>query len=317
MKDYDQWIEYIVFQIKNSLDVSLKENAENFEQQITIIARRIAMDARFFGHANPPDEELLYRMRQLEDKYETMGTEIIAATTVLKNELRKELNRPVIACRMRDEELSSEFTQFIVSGGSSQTAVERGRAESDEYLSKWLQDGVEITILDPFLFKREAPRHQEAETDAEREAAEHRYADELLALVGRNKRINFIYRGNPDKGDGGPQKVTQGVANRIADRLAKSALQATFYVVEDLHDRVWMKLDQKGRWHANVVGTSRGGIGKRPTYIVPMDPEDCGQYLKFVHWLMACAQKSHERPINFKRSRRNNKKLLIGQIQGI
>jgi len=260
----------------------------------------------YFGYQDfPLERELLTRIRQVEAHNEKLQSQIASATSSILEELDKGFNRPAITCRMRDDDGLAGIAQLIVTGGPSLQAVERGREQADNFLSIWLEDADEVTILDPFLFKREKPFQDEVESDAVRQAAEHRHADELLALLGKNKRVNFIYRGNPNKGDGGPQKVTQGVANRIADQLDVLALKATFYVVEDLHDRVWMKLDKKGCWNANVVGTSRGGIGKRPTYILPMGPNDCGEYIKYVHHLMSRAQKSNERPIDFKKPRAN------------
>jgi hypothetical protein len=303
--NYEKWVERILSQLRRNLDSQRIEVKEGWEQRLEHVARRIADDTYYGYPDSAPGVVLLARIRQLEGQYEKLENQVASATSSIIDELNKGFNRPAIACRMRDEDMSAGIAQLIVSGGPSVQAVKRGRSEADDFLSTWLEDAEVVTILDPFLFKRENPHPDQVETDAARQAAEHRHADELLALLGTRKRVNFIYRGNPDKSNGGPQKVTQGVANRIADCLEVMALKATFYVVEDLHDRVWMKLDKKGRWHANAVGTSRGGIGRRPTYILSMEPDDCGEYLTFVHSLMDRAQQSHERPIDFKKPRSN------------
>ena len=302
MTSFDRWQRHIFRLLHQNLQGADSKEEEVRDLKLERLALRIAHDTYFGGPDFPPVVELHARIRFLEDRYERLEDQVGASTSRILDELNRGFSRPEITCRMRDDDVSGAISKLIVSGGPSFEAIERGRTEADDFLSKWVEDAEEITILDPYLFKRERPRHDEvAETDEERLAAEYSYADELLALLGKRKRINFIYRGNPEKGDGGPLKVTQGVANRIADRLADLELKATFFVVEDLHDRVWMKLDKKGRWHAKVVGTSRGGIGRRPTYILSMEPEDCGEYLTFVHSLMARAQKSHERPIDFKK----------------
>lgn len=306
MHNYDRWVERVLRLLRQGFEGLRNEEAEVRDQRLERLAHRIASKTYYGDPDFPPAVALHARIQHLEDRYERLENQVAFSTSRILDELNKGFNRPAITCRMRDDDVSGPIAKLIVSGGPSLEALERGRAEADDFLSKWLGDAEEITILDPFLFKREKPRHDEvAETDEERQVAEHCHADELLALLGKGKRVNFIYRGNPDKGDGGPQKVTQGVANRIADRLKELGLKATFFVVEDLHDRVWMKLDKKGRWHAKVVGTSRGGVGRRPTYILSMEPGDCGEYLTFVHSLMARAQKSHERPIDFKKPRQN------------
>lgn len=304
MLSYDRLVKRILQQLRQTLDGEGEALTTGvLEQRMEQAAHRIAQDVYYATSEFPPVEALHSRMRHLEVQYEALAVQVAAGTASVIGELNKQFDRSTISCRFREENMSAGIAQFIVSGGPSPEAIEQGRIEADENLSMWLKDAAEVTILDPYLFKREKPRSDEIETDVEREKAECRHADELLTLVGRNKRVNFIYRGNPDKGEGGPHKVTQGVANRISDRLEETGLQSTFFVVEDLHDRVWMKRDGKNRWHAKVIGTSRGGIGKRPTYIIDMHAKDCERYLKFVKSLMARAQTSHERPIDFKKPR--------------
>lgn len=304
MNNVEKWEKHVLCLLRQDIKDPHDKEMETRDQRLENLAHRIVFDIYYDGLDFHQVVELHARIQHLEDRYERLQEQVGSSTSLILSELKKGFNRSGITCRMRDDDVSETMTKLIVSGGPSFDAVERGRTEADDFLSKWLEDAEEITILDPFLFKRERLRNDEvAETDEERKAAEHCHADELLALLGKRKRINFIYRGNPDKADGGPQKVNQGVANRVADRLAELELKATFFVVEDLHDRVWMKLDKKGHWHAKVVGTSRGGIGKRPTYILSMEPDDCDEYLRFVRSLMARAQHSHDRPIDFKKPR--------------
>ncbi len=304
MKNFERWEKYVLLLLRQNFQDACNEEVDAINKRLERLAKRIAYDTYFGGLDLRPVVELQNRFRHLEDRYERLENQVSSAMSIILNELTRGFNRPAIRCRMRDDDESDTITKFIVPGGPSSEIVERGRIQADDFLSNWLEDALEITILDPFLFKRETPSHSEvAETHEEREAAETRHADDLLALLGKRKQINFIYRGNPNKGDGGPLKVTQRVANRIADRLSELEIKATFFVVEDLHDRVWMKLDSRGRWHAKVIGTSRGGIGKRPTYILSMEPEDCAEYLKFVRSLMDRAQKNHERPMDFKKPR--------------
>ncbi|RRU77617.1 hypothetical protein [Stenotrophomonas maltophilia] len=272
-------------------------------QDLYRLAQRIAADGHlpWFTH----EERLLERrvLGILEQQQRRLEQHISRETASIRESIDSIRLKETVTCRFRDKESTGDFAQLIVAGGPSSKAMVRGRVEADDFLKNWLLDAVEITILDPFLFKREAPWSDAPETADQRAAAEVKYADDLLQVIGKNKNANFIYKGNPGKSDGGPTKVTQGVANRFAARLGEFGMKATFCVVDDLHDRVWMKRDHRARWHACAVGTSRGGVGKRPTYILQMSPEDCAEYLKYVEHLMGTAQKSHERPLDFKRRR--------------
>lgn len=203
-------------------------------------------------------------------------------------------------CKSRE---SADYSELIVDGGPSVTAKERGRAQADETLGDWVRGAVEVIAIDPFLFKREK-MSEHNETAVESGENDVIYADALLDLLGVDKVVQFIYKGNPGKSDGGPIKVSQGVANRVADQISIRRLKVTFNVVEDLHDRVWLKRDAKGRWYGKVIGTSRGGIGRRPTCIIDMPQGDVDKYRSYVDYLIGVSQQSHERPIDFKKPRR-------------
>jgi len=288
--------------MQQALDVQRDESHEwnkRLEELACRIVEEIYFDVPFMRSGTLFHE----RMDRIEWNYRNLDEKVAESTSAILERLEAAIDRPALACRMRDDDVAGGLAQFIVAGGPSIQAVEQGRAEADGFLERWLADAEEVTILDPFLFKREKPRHSEVESEEVRQAAEVQYADDLLKVLGKKKKVNFIYRGNPDKGEGGPQKVNQVVANRIADRLGSLNLKATFFVVDDLHDRVWMKRKKNSDWQAYALGTSRGGIGKRPTYILPMSSSDCESYMNFVDLLMYQSQKSHERPIDFKRPR--------------
>ncbi|HEL7748572.1 TPA: hypothetical protein UL761_000071 [Stenotrophomonas maltophilia] len=277
------------------------------EQDLYCFVRSIVSDERLLWSLREErlwEYRLEHRMLDIfEEQQQRLEQHVSKETASILRSIESIRSSETAVCRFRDGPPMGDFSQLIVAGGPSSKAVAQGRAVADDFLKSWLLDAVEITILDPFLFKREAPWSDTPETADERAAAEVKYADDLLQVIGKNKKTNFIYKGNPGRSDGGPIKVTQGVANRFAARMGEFRMKPTFYVVDDLHDRVWMKRDDRARWHACAVGTSRGGVGKRPTYILQMSPEDCAEYLKYVEYLIGTAQKSHERPLDFKRKR--------------
>jgi hypothetical protein len=302
MSTYEFLVQRILSQLQRALE-GRRDETHEWNGRLEDLARRIVEDFYFDIPFTRSSALFGERMDRIERQYRILDEKVAESTSAILERLEAGLNRTALACRMRDGDVTGGLTQLILAGGPSIQAVEQGRTEADGFLGRWLTDAEEVTILDPFLFKREKPRHDEVESEEVRHAAEVQYADELLKVLGKEKKVNFIYRGNPDKGDGGPQKVNQVVANRIADRLRSLELKATFFVVDDLHDRVWMKRKKNGDWQAHALGTSRGGIGKRPTYILPMSSGDCDSYMLFVDSLMDRAQKSHERPIDFKRPR--------------
>ena len=302
MSAYEIMVQRILSQMQQVLE-SPRDETHDWHERLEGLARRIVEETYFDVPFTRSGVLFRERMERMEWQYRSLDKKVAESTSAILERLEAAINRPALACRMRDDDVAGGFSQLIVAGGPSTQAVERGRTEADEFLQRWLADAEEVAILDPFLFKREKPRHDEVESEEVRQAAEVQYADDLLKVLGKKKKVNFIYRGNPDKGDGGPQKVNQVVANRIADRLGSLELKATFFVVDDLHDRVWMKRKNNSDWQAYALGTSRGGIGKRPTYILPMSSDDCESYMNFVDSLMCQAQKSHERPIDFKRAR--------------
>lgn len=302
MDIYSSLVQRVLSQMKQALE-GRRDEAGEWDERLEGLARRIVEEVYFDMPFTRPSALFRERLDRIEWQYRSLDEKVAELTVTILERLEAAVNRPALACRMRDDDVAAGLAQLIVAGGPSIRAVERGRTEADGFLERWLADAEEVTIIDPFLFKREKPRYGEGECEEVRQVAEVQYADDLLKVLGRKKTVNFIYRGNPDKGDGGPQKVNQGVANRIADRLGSLELKATFFVVDDLHDRVWLKREKDSGWRACAIGTSRGGIGKRPTYILFMEPDDCKYYMKFVDWLMEQAQKSHERPIDFKRAR--------------
>ena len=304
MLTYEYLVRRILSQMQQALE-GQRDETHDWNRRLEDLAHRIVKETYFDVEFTRSGAFFRERMDRIESQYRNLDEKVAKSTSVILNRLEAGLNRPALACRMRDADVAGDFAQFIVNGGPSIQALEQGQTEADGFLERWLADAEEVTILDPFLFKREKPLHDEVESDEVRQAAEVQYADDLLKVLGKKKKVNFIYKGNPDKRDGGPQKVNQVVANRIADRLGTLQLKATFFVVNDLHDRVWMKRKKNSDWKAHALGTSRGGIGKRPTYILPMSSDDCESYMNFVDSLMDRAQKSHERPIDFKRPRTN------------
>jgi len=245
--------------------------------------------------------EVLREMRETRDHQVWVLKQTVASNDAVLKQLQALTESPRPFCALRESEGEGGYAEWIISGGPSLAANSDGKREHDGLLREWLEDAVEIIAIDPFLFKRERGNGKH-ESDEERDNLNHAYADALLDVVGRDRVVNFIYRGNPSKDEGGPIKVTQGVANRIADSLEKLALKANFYVVEDLHDRVWLKKKKSNTWAGRVIGTSRGGIGSRPTYMIDMSADDVVHYWPYVEHLKRSAQLSHERPIDFKKA---------------
>lgn len=233
-----------------------------------------------------------YRLhRHVDDRIDVVDQKLEAIRELLDSQRG---DGPV--CRWREESAPDNISKLILKGGPSLLADYSGKKQADESLAKWLDSAVEIICIDPFLFKRS---HDAGETSAEALEKDYEYADQLLAVLGREKQVQFIYRGNAAKGSSAI-KVSTNVANRIESSLAAVGLKATFRVVEDLHDRVWLKRDRKGSWSAKVIGTSRDGIGRRPTYLIDMSSTDCADYRPYVDYLVGISQVSHERPINFR-----------------
>jgi len=246
--------------------------------------------------------EILNQLNNINKKQSDLDSIIKEMPSVLGDEISRGIRSVGHSCPLIGSQSSNTPVELIVNGGASVTAKERGKNQADEALSSWLQDAVEVIAIDPFLFKREKTAdHNETTEDTSNYDVD--YADALLGIFGTNKTIKFIYKGNPSKNEGGPTKVSQGVANRVADQVTSKKLKVTFHVVEDLHDRVWLKRDGKERWHGKVIGTSRGGIGRRPTYIIDMPQADINNYLPYVTHLISMSQQSHERPIDFKKTR--------------
>lgn len=275
-------------------------------ENIFRIAKLIYREALDFEH-EIERRRYFYRgiSRQLEDinkKQNDLESSVKDISATLGDGILREIRSIGHSCPLIGSQSSNGPIELIVDGGPSTTAKARGKNQADEALSDWLRDAVEVVAIDPFLFKREKT-HDHSETAEESAKYDVDYADALLDVFGTNKAIKFIYKGNPSKNEGGPTKVSQGVANRIADQLATKKLKVTFYVVEDLHDRVLLKRDAKERWHGKVIGTSRGGIGRRPTYIIDMTQNDVSNYHPYVTHLISASQQSHERPIDFKKAR--------------
>lgn len=192
---------------------------------------------------------------------------------------------------------------FIVQGGETTEANLKGRLMADKILAQWILDAKEVIAIDPYLFKRSQSTSKIKETTEVALAADQAYADELLAVLGKNKNIRLIYSTQAGVDGRGTVKVSPGVADRINDKLGDLGLRASFYAVDNLHDRVWLKLDKYGKWTARVIGTSRDGIGKRPTYIIEMDDKDCTEYRIYVDYLICTSLVSHDELINVKKSK--------------
>lgn len=308
-KGFNKEIEVILRNLLNSS----KTNSENIEQTIINSVNNI----NFLAHAYRGDypyktAELLNKIDWLCEQQEYIDRKIDISNQSIIEVIRNELSEQKGVCRLNDSNSKDRIFELIVAGGPSWESREKGKSEADDYLETWIKSSNELIIADPFLFKRERVDGEEETEDVTRHR-DQLYADTLLDVIGSKKKVEFIYKGNPEKKNGGPTKVTQGVANRIADRLSALELRTTFHVVEDLHDRVWLKKDAKNIWTAKVIGTSRGGIGKRPTYIIDMSPSDCAKYFEYIHYLRNISQKSHERPIDYKKIRAQKKKA--GEIK--
>ncbi|MDE1712698.1 hypothetical protein PWG14_08365 (plasmid) [Chromobacterium amazonense] len=202
-------------------------------------------------------------------------------------------------CRFKAGDASNDIMQLITTGGPSLLAEYNGKKQIDKTLAEWLEPAKEVICIDPYLFKRS---QSGTETQEEVIAKDNDYADQLLGVLGERKQVQFIYRGDRSKGKSA-LKVLPNVANRVEAQIPLRNIKATFRVVEDLHDRVWLMRDARNKWHAKVVGTSRDGIGKRPTYLIDMSSDDCTAYRSYVDYLIGVSQVSHERPINFKEVR--------------
>lgn len=315
MRVYENLVRDLTLRMRQVME-SEQFDSRELDRRLEILARdiieKVDSSSALWRHGIFLDK----RINQIADHYEFLDRKISESTSIILEKLDAGADRAASVCRLRSNDASNGIAKLIVTGGPSIHALERGRAEADGFLKKWVSDAEEITVIDPFLFKREKPSHETPETEEEQHSAEVKYANELLMILGKSKKVNFIYKGNPDKRDGGPQKVNKVVAETVANRIGSLALKSKFFVVDDLHDRVWIKRTKKQDWHALALGTSRGGIGKRPTYILPMSADDCESYMHYVESLMHRAQLSHERPIDFKRPR-ETKKSNSGKVRRI
>jgi hypothetical protein len=223
-------------------------------------------DLDFYG---PHDMRLLYRIdRQLADLSEKIASN---------------------GCRYQNGGTSDGAnTQLITTGGPSVSAVVKGKAEAREELGGWLADAEEAIIIDPYLFKRS----QNGESSDETERLDREYANQILAILGTKvKKIRFIYKGTYR------DHISPSVASFFATEVRKRGIAPLYTPArDDLHDRVWLKKDTKGRWAAKVIGTSLDGIGRRPTYIVDMPSDDIEKYNAYVHHLISLSNVSSESP---------------------
>lgn len=278
------------------------EDPKNISRIASAIYREALVLEQEIGWRNYYNHMIFRRLEDINKKQNDLESSVKNISSLLEDVVLREIRSIGGSCPLSGSQSSNSPIELIVDGGPSITAKARGKRQADEALGDWLRDAVEVVAIDPFLFKREKA-HGHSETAEETAKYDIDYADALLDVFGARKSIKFIYKGNPSKSEGGPTKVSQGVANRIADQLAARKLKATFHVVEDLHDRVWLKCDAKKRWQGKVIGTSRGGVGRRPTYIIDMTQNDVSNYWSYVDNLIKVSQQSHERPIDFKKIR--------------
>lgn len=273
------------------LQSSTDESTQRLEERISIAASEIEWHLYRTSPWKDTQAQTEREYRRLDRRFSDLENEL--------TEIRKALNSnrnggPV--CRFRGDDAPEGILHLITQGGPSLIADYSGKREMDRSLSNWLKESVEVICIDPYLFKRS---QSGTEDPAETLRKDNEYADQLLAVLGKKKQVQFIYRSERGQGKSA-LKVSPNVADRIEAKIPALGIQATFRAVEDLHDRVWLMRDKKNNWHAKVVGTSRDGIGKRPTYLVDMTAEDCREYRPYVDFLIANSEVSHERPVNFR-----------------
>ena len=305
MNNFRQEIEYLLrhefLHIFNQLEVRAERDA-----LIEKLSRRLW---EVLSHRDEVRSNIARELLHSLEERRWLESEVLTQLSVMKEQMaenaiqiERSLNQER-QCVLQSQGSETNNLGFIIRGGETTEANLKGRLMADKILAQWLSNAKEVVAIDPYLFKRSQSAGKVKETTEVALAADEAYADELLAVLGKNKTVRLIYATQAGVDGRGTVKVSSGVADRINNQLNVLGLKASFYAVDNLHDRVWLKLDKHGKWNARVIGTSRDGIGKRPTYIIEMDDKDCTEYRSYVDYLVGTSLVSHDELINVKRSR--------------
>lgn len=213
-------------------------------------------------------------------------------------------------CRWREEGEDQAILKLIIPRGPIFSVGQIGpdgkkTGESENVakvtLKKWLEGADDVTVIDPYLFKRS---QDDSESTEVTEKLNVDYSKAILDTLGNQNFVTFIYMSNENKANkGGPKKVSKGIADYIEAHVKSRIRKCCFRAVEDLHDRVWIRRNKNGTHSAKVIGTSLDGIGKRATYLIDMPPEDWALYKDYVTYLTKNSIPDMQRPINFTKKR--------------
>lgn len=305
MNNFRQEIEYLLRHEFRHIFDQLEVRADR-DALIEKLSRRLW---EVLSHRDEVRSNIARELLHSLEKRRWLDSEVLTQLSAIKEQMAENaiqiercLNQER-QCVLQSQGSETNNLGFIIRGGETTEANLKGRLMADKILAQWLLDAKEVIAIDPYLFKRSQSAGKVKETTEVALAADEAYADELLAVLGKNKTVRLIYATQAGVDGRGTVKVSSGVADRINNQLNVLGLKASFYAVDNLHDRVWLKLDKHGKWTARVVGTSRDGIGKRPTYIIEMDDKDCTEYRSYVDYLLGTSLVSHDELINVKRSR--------------
>ena len=264
--------------------------SEKWHKELARISSELAREFRF-------DDYFFYESR-LHDVTHRLGK--------IEKLLERGKSDDAAICRWRQEGEEHEILKLIIAGAPASNG---GQIDSEkkneglkiavETLQNWLKNANEVTVIDPFIFKRSQPNHY-TEKKEETERLDKSHAQAILDILGKMDVVHFFYKTNTgDKTD----KVSKGVADYIESNVKNNIKKVYFHVVEDLHDRIWIRKIQNEKDSAKVVGTSLDGIGKRPTYLLDLPLIDVPVIMKYVDSLRKVAQMDTSRPINFKKLR--------------
>ncbi len=149
MSTYEILVQRILLQMRQALEGQRDETHE-WDRRLEDLARRIVEETYFDVPFTRSGALFRERMDRIEWQYRSLDQKVTESTIVILDRLEAVINRPALACRMRDDDVAGGLTQLIVAGGPSIQALERGRTEADGFLERWLADAEEVTILDLF-----------------------------------------------------------------------------------------------------------------------------------------------------------------------
>lgn len=249
-------------------------------------------------------EGRLYRAeRNVHEHINTVESELAEKLDAIKEQIlaNKQTFVPTRCVYAEDKEsIEGGIARFILSGGSSLQAQDRGKREFAEEMRSWLTDAEEIALMDPYLFKRSRLVHSATGKNLEENILMHaiaedtKYVNRLIEIVGPKKRkVSFFYDSDHKN------HLTPAVLNIFTKQIAKVATKPFYYASDKIHDRVWLRKRSK-TWEARVIGTSLDGIGKRPTYVMQMEHADVKDYLKYINYLKKNSIQSRDEPITKK-----------------